>query len=130
MTQFEARTSADPGHAVVSLAGECDLSVRESLTSVLLDAVHRAQVVTVDLAGVTFMDSSGLHALMTAHHAAQRTGRRLYVRGATGGVAALLDLTGLRTVLTRPATDTSAAASTPLPAAADPVLTVDDSGHD
>ncbi len=106
MKAFEARTTAEPttaepAHTVVLLSGDCDLSVRDRMTAVLLAAVDDAPVVAVDLAGVTFMDSSGLHALVTAHHSAQRRGRRLYVRGATGVVGALLHLTGLAGVLSR-----------------------------
>lgn len=105
MTGFNAQTATDPERAVVVLAGECDLSVREDLTAHLLAAVNTSKVVAVDLAGVTFMDSSGLHALMTAHQKAQRIGRRLYVVGAAGVVASLLRVTGLDTVLKAPATD-------------------------
>jgi anti-sigma B factor antagonist len=105
MRHFVAKTATDPERAIVMLAGECDLSVREDLTTLLLDAVNTAAVVAVDLAAVTFMDSSGLHALMTAHQTAQRTGRRLYVIGAAGAVASLLRLTGLHAVLSPPAAD-------------------------
>jgi len=104
MEHFEATTSVDAGRASVVLAGDCDLTARDKLTSLLLDAVDDAEIVSVDLAGVTFMDSSGLHALMTAHQAAQRAGRRLYVSGAAGAVAALLDLTGVQALLA-PAVD-------------------------
>jgi len=99
MKPFEARTAFDDERAVVTLAGECDLSVRDQLATVLLEAVSRAEVVTVDLTAVTFMDSSGLHAVMTGHRAARHAGRRLYATGAVGVVAALLDLTGLADVL-------------------------------
>ncbi len=99
MKAFEARTTAEPAQAVVVLSGDCDLAVRDRMAAALLAAVDDAPVVAVDLAGVSFMDSSGLHALITAHHVAERRGRRLYVRGATGVVGALLDLTGLAGVL-------------------------------
>jgi anti-sigma B factor antagonist len=105
MKPFEARTSAEHDRVVVTLAGECDLSVRDKLTVLLLEAVNSAEVVAVDLAGLTFMDSSGLHALMTGHRAAQQAGRRLYATGAVGVVAALLDLTGLDAVLSPSVTD-------------------------
>jgi anti-anti-sigma factor len=101
MKAFEARTIAEPAQAVVVLSGDCDLSARDRMTTLLLAAVDDAPLVAVDLAGVTFMDSSGLHALITAHHSAQRRGRQLYVRGATGVVGALLELTGLAGVLHR-----------------------------
>lgn len=105
MANFEARTSAEPGRIIVSLDGECDLSAREHLTAVLLDALERAKAVFVDLARLTFLDSSGVHSLITAHHAAKHRGARVYVVNATGPVAAVLELTGLDTLLRAPAED-------------------------
>jgi anti-sigma B factor antagonist len=103
MANFEARTSGVSGRITVSLAGECDLSAREHLTAVLLDAVQRAKAVFVDLARLTFIDSSGVHSLVTAHHAAKHTGGRVYVINAAGPVASVLELTGLDTLLQAPA---------------------------
>ncbi|BBH68876.1 hypothetical protein ACTI_55610 [Actinoplanes sp. OR16] len=103
MAKFEARTSAEPGRVTVTLSGECDLSAREHLTSVLLDALSRAKAVFVDMALLTFLDSSGVHSLITAHHAAKHTGARVYIVGAGGPVAAVLDLTGVGDLLRAPA---------------------------
>jgi anti-anti-sigma factor len=103
MAHFEATTSADAGDVVVSLVGECDLSGREELTSALLAAVESSRVVVVDLARLTFIDSSGLHGLVTGHQAAVRSGGRLYAVNAGGAVAAVLDLTGVGELLSPPA---------------------------
>ncbi|SDT44824.1 STAS domain-containing protein [Actinoplanes derwentensis] len=103
MANFEARTSATSGRITVSLTGECDLAVREHLTAVLLDAVHRAPIVLVDLAQLTFIDSSGVHSLITAHHAAKHTGGHVYLINADGPVAGVLEITGLDTLLRAPA---------------------------
>jgi anti-sigma B factor antagonist len=103
MAHFEARTSAEPGGVVVALTGECDLSGRDELTSVLLAAVSADRVVFVDMAGLTFIDSSGVHGLVTAHHAARQAGGRLYVVNAGGTVAAVLDVTGIGALLSPPA---------------------------
>lgn len=103
MANFEARTSAEGGRIIVSLAGECDLSVREHLTAVLLDAVHRTKAVVVDLAELTFIDSTGVHSLVTAHHAATQTGGKIYLINAAGPVATVLRITGLDTLLGAPA---------------------------
>ena len=107
MAQFEAKTTAEPDRLVVALTGECDLSVREALASVLLDAVGRASLVEVDLDGLTFMDSSGIHGLVTAHHAAQERGGRLYVRHAVGVVADVLALTEVADLLRPPSSEPS-----------------------
>ncbi|HWS34438.1 MAG TPA: STAS domain-containing protein [Actinoplanes sp.] len=103
MANFEARTSATSGRITVSLTGECDLSVRDRLTAVLLDAVHRSRTVLVDLAGLDFLDSSGVHSLITAHHAAKHTGGHVYLINADGTVASVLAVTGLDTLLRAPA---------------------------
>jgi anti-sigma B factor antagonist len=102
MGRFEARRSARSDAAVVALAGECDMSVCDELTSVLLAAVAECRVVVVDLAGLTFLDSSGIHALVMAHQAALREGGGLYAVGAAGVVADLLDLTGVADLLRAP----------------------------
>jgi anti-anti-sigma factor len=105
MGRFEARTSAEPDRLVVSLAGECDLAVRDELTSALLAAVGSAETVVVDLSELAFLDSSGLHGLIMAYHAAERSRRRLYVVNPAGPVAALLAVTGIADLLSPPAGD-------------------------
>lgn len=102
MAQFDATTSAEHDRLVVVVSGECDLSVRERLTSVLLDAVGRSPLVVVDLAAVSFLDSSGIHALVTAYHAANDDGRKLYVVNPVGVVANVLDVTGVAELLRLP----------------------------
>ncbi|MGA5300484.1 STAS domain-containing protein [Nucisporomicrobium flavum] len=102
MAHFQARTTAGPGRVVVTLTGECDLEGRDELTAMLLTAVDSAPVVVVDLAGVTFIDSSGIHGLVTAHRAAQDAGRRLHVTNAGGTVATVLEITGVAGLLGHP----------------------------
>jgi anti-sigma B factor antagonist len=103
MAGFEARVAAGQGRVTVILFGNCDLNARDQLTEVLLDAVGRAKAVFVDVSRVGFFDSTGVHALVTAHHAAQRRDGRLYVVNAGGAVAAVLELTGLDALLQAPA---------------------------
>jgi anti-sigma B factor antagonist len=103
MARFEATTSDEAGGVRVALAGECDLEVRDELTSTLLAAVSRSPVVVVDLGGLDFLDSSGVHGLITAHHAAKESGRKLFVVNPTGAVATVLDLTGVGDLLSPPA---------------------------
>lgn len=105
MANFDVTTSAEPGRVVVALAGECDLAAREALTSALLAAVASAQVVVVDVGGLHFIDSSGVHGLVTAHHAARRDDGRLYVVNAGGVVARVLDMTGVAELLRPPTGD-------------------------
>ena len=102
MSDLEMTTVEAAGTAVVRLTGTCDLRSHDALTSTLLAAVRTAPVVAVDLAGVTFIDSSNLQALVAAHLAARETGRNLYVVNATGSVATMLEITGVIELLAPP----------------------------
>src|SRR3954469_7869883 len=101
MARFAATTSDDVGGLRVFLRGECDLAVRGALGAPLLAAVGPSTGVTVDLAEVDFLDSSGVHGLVAAHRAALERGGHLYLENPTGAVAAVLDLTGVRALLHR-----------------------------
>jgi anti-sigma B factor antagonist len=103
MSGFEAHTVRDADALVVALAGDCDLHTRDEMTATLLDAVRSGDTVTVDLSGVRFLDSSGLHALVTAYHAALERAGNLYVVNATGTVETVLAITGILELLQRPA---------------------------
>jgi anti-anti-sigma factor len=105
MPNFTAKTSSDGDQLVVTLSGECDLSVQPELAEALEDAVDRSRSVVVDLTALTFLDSSGIHELVTAQHAAHERDGHLSVRNATGMVATVLELTGVGKLLGSPADD-------------------------
>lgn len=106
MALFEAKMSVRADRVLVTLSGECDLSVREELTATLVSAVARSPLVVVDLGALGFLDSSGVHALISAYHAARARDGHLYVANAGGVVADVLELTGVGGLLARPADDT------------------------
>ena len=99
MPHFEAHTSALDGRAVVSLAGECDLAARGELVAALRAALDGSQAVTVDLSKLSFLDSSGIHELVRAHHVAVSNGGALHATGASGVVAEVLEITGVGRLL-------------------------------
>ncbi|MFB7908356.1 STAS domain-containing protein [Kitasatospora sp. NPDC056076] len=87
----------DQGRApfVVRPRGEIDLASAPRLHRELTCALDTHQNVLLDLSQVTFMDCSGLGALVQARNQADRTGGRLALRGVGHPVARLLRLTGL-----------------------------------
>ena len=100
--QFSVTVDERDGVTVVRVVGELDVfsvgTLRESLDDVVIDAVGTTNLV-VDLTGLTFMDSSGLGALV-------RTQKKVRVLRGTFGVVCcegpvlrLLTLTGLTHVL-------------------------------
>ena len=78
---FAARVVPGPDVVTVLLAGELDIAV-EHETHAAIDAASglRGQAVVLDLTAVTFLDSTGVQALLAAQAAADAAGRRLALR--------------------------------------------------
>ncbi|MFF5219301.1 STAS domain-containing protein [Micromonospora sp. NPDC000442] len=115
MSDFQVRTATEADRIVVSVAGECDLRHRDELSALLHTAVQATSLVVVDLAAVRFLDSSGLHALVTARQAARQRAGNVYVVNATGTVARVLEMTGLLPLLQPPPPSDSDPALPPEP---------------
>ena len=81
-------------------AGEIDAATADRLEAALLDVVSTASSISVDLAAVNFMDSSGLRAMIIAMNAAREAGVSLRIVATTPAVDRLLEITGLTEHLT------------------------------
>jgi anti-sigma B factor antagonist len=85
---------------VLTAVGEIDSSsapaLRARIDALLDDGV---QALTVDLRGVSFLDSAGLCVLAAAHRRATREGRRLRVLATSRAVIRPLQITGLYDLL-------------------------------
>jgi anti-sigma B factor antagonist len=77
---------------VLVLAGEIDSYTAPELSE-HLGADPPIEV--VDVAGVTFIDSSGLRVLVEAHQARAAAGSRLLLRAPSAAVQRLLEISGL-----------------------------------
>jgi anti-anti-sigma factor len=75
------------------LGGEVDLSAWGRLHAAFADAQKGATEVIVDVSAVTFMDSTGVDALVRAYKGAPDG--RLHVVGASGQVRQVLEVTGV-----------------------------------
>ena len=86
----------DDGRIVVSLAGELDLynahEVRDALLQCCAESPER---LVVDLSGVTFLDSSGLRALLSARKRLETASGRLSVRNPASCAERVLAVSGL-----------------------------------
>jgi anti-anti-sigma factor len=84
----------------VSACGELDLSTAPQLAEVLRHEIDLGRDVLLDLSAVSFIDSSGLHAIISAAHAARSRGRELTLHPVLGAQAQrLLEITKLHHVL-------------------------------
>jgi len=88
------RTRHDADAVVVVLVGELDLLVVPLLTDALTRALGEPrQRLIIDLSGLTFIDSSGLHALLHANERCRAAGRELTIRPGPPNVQMVFELT-------------------------------------
>jgi anti-anti-sigma factor len=82
------------GAACVHLAGELDIATTPRFRSALEEAQLYARTVVLDLRGLAFLDSSGMHAMVAAGARARELSRRLIVLRGPPNVDRLFTLSG------------------------------------
>ena len=80
---------------VVRLGGEVDLSWSQQVRRAVLDALGKSQSVAVDLAKVSYIDSSGIAALVEGFQSARGKGQRFILVEVSDPVLAVLRLARL-----------------------------------
>lgn len=90
-------TSTDePGRTVLTIVGAIDLLTRQRLAEATRGAfVDGARVVVLDLAEVSFVDSTGIGTLIELDHEAEDAHSRLVIRDPSARVRRILEMTGL-----------------------------------
>jgi anti-sigma B factor antagonist len=92
-------TSTPEAHTIV-LAGEVDLQGAPKVEAAFKDAFDgEPELIVVDLSNLTFIDSSGLHALVTGHELCRARGHALSIIPGSANVQRLFELTGMSEVL-------------------------------
>lgn len=93
---------ASSGVVQVAIAGELDLSNAHIMRVRLLAAVRDRHpvVLDLDLAGVTFIDSTAVHALQRIHTTAERSGCRMRVLRPQPAVVRILEVLGVLDLFT------------------------------
>ena len=85
----------EPGYAIVTVAGEIDISTVTGLRERLFDLAASGRPLLVDLDQVTFIDSAGLSALVGTANRADAHGGSLYAACSRPKIRKLFRLTGL-----------------------------------
>jgi anti-sigma B factor antagonist len=95
---YTIRETISDGIAYVDIAGDLDFGAKSALESQVADQLTSGDItsIVVDIAGVSFIDSAGIGALVTCRRHAEDAGTTLLVVGANGRVADMMDLTGVR----------------------------------
>lgn len=101
MGLLTASVSAGPSYTLVRLAGEGDVTVCDQLCGMLAAQVLAgARNLVVDLSGVSFLDSSCLHALLAACRMAEQADGTLKLVSPQPMVARMMALWGADQLIT------------------------------
>lgn len=94
------RVEEAAGGSTVFLSGEIDLDRSPAARKVLLGAVSRGQPVSVDLADVIYMDSSGIASLIEAYQKARAVKTEFALVRVSAAVMKVLTLARLDKIFT------------------------------
>jgi anti-sigma B factor antagonist len=95
-SSFSFEASADGARTLVALEGEIDAYTSPRLTQGFADLGDVAgRHVVVDLAGVGFVDSAGLSALVASLQAVREDGGAVSLRSVSRQLSKLFEITGL-----------------------------------
>jgi len=97
---FTSSESLD-GVITLTVVGEVDIAVTDEFAAATSRCLADDDVTTlrVDLADVTFLDSSGLGSLVRARNEAETLGKRLVIANPSVPVAKVFRISGLSSVL-------------------------------
>ncbi|WP_197039029.1 STAS domain-containing protein [Herbidospora cretacea] len=84
-----------PDSTVVRAAGDIDVSNCARLAEAIVQGRQRGKPLILDFSAVTFLDSGGLHVLLTAHAGAAHGEREFYLAALHPRVARLLRISGV-----------------------------------
>jgi anti-sigma B factor antagonist len=100
VAEFSVRTETDGDRCIVAVGGELDAQTAPQLTAEAggrLDTADFSRVV-VDLSDVTFLDSTGIAALVRLRNKALDIGKQLALRSPGPRVLKVLQITALDTI--------------------------------
>jgi anti-anti-sigma factor len=85
----------DDATALVRLWGDVDASLRDQASAAMVELLRRGGPYVVDVAELTFIDSSGIAFILQLHRLATDEGSTAVLRDPTGLVTDMLELIGL-----------------------------------
>jgi anti-sigma B factor antagonist len=83
------------GRVIVKASGELDLSSAPELEAALREAQAERGEVVLDFSELAFIDSTGVHVVLGAFHAAESAGMGFAITGVAGEVLRAFELVGL-----------------------------------
>jgi anti-sigma B factor antagonist len=97
--QLKLEVTESSGSAVVTIAGEIDVASAPSLSRCLGQCMDEGCTdIRLEMSGVSFMDSSGIKALLAARGQLEEVDGKLTLSNPSRTVLRVLDVTGLNSV--------------------------------
>ena len=96
---FHAVVESYDGGVRVRFSGELDLATAPDAEAAVTTAREQADVVHLELAEVTFLDSTGLRLIMELHRACEQDGCRLTIGPGPRGVQRVFELAAVLDIL-------------------------------
>ena len=96
---FAAEVAQRDGHVVVIVRGEIDMATADQFEGALQTAMERGGRIEVDLRDTTFMDSTGLAVLVSAHRQLGRAREAIVLREPPRLIRRLLDVSGVAALI-------------------------------
>ncbi|HEX5587296.1 MAG TPA: STAS domain-containing protein [Acidimicrobiia bacterium] len=94
MTELSLEVSADhAGRVVIAVAGEVEMTTAPQLADCILE--HTTTDVVVDLSEVTFLDSTGITALVHGYNELRKQGHTMRTTGERDVILRVLEISGL-----------------------------------
>jgi anti-sigma B factor antagonist len=100
LVEFRADIVHLDGLVVLSVGGEIDLATAPDLCQKMEEAIALSPHLVLDLADTTFMDSTGLTALVQARRACLSQGGSVTIRSPQRAVRRVLEITQLDSLIT------------------------------
>ena len=94
-----AGEGAGGSRTVVRLVGEADVTTRALGDVLSAEAARKPRLLLVDMSGLTFIDSAGLHEIVRAHRRLRADGGRLALVSPSLPVDRILQLSALDQVI-------------------------------
>lgn len=99
---FECSAQETPEAVILRPSGEVDLATVSAFRDALTAAAARGRSIVVDMSGIKYVDSSGIHALIDYTNACKQRSNHLIIVALRGTVQKVIEITNLeRAILVR-----------------------------
>ena len=92
---MEYQVRKEQGYHIVTLTGEIDLETSPQARQILLGTVQQREKILIDMASVTYIDSSGIATLVETFQRAKKNGKQVAFISLNPAVVRVLSLARL-----------------------------------